>query len=449
MRALRLDIRNFLGIDAAEIAPDGRSIVVTGGNAQGKTSILEAVKAAFIGAQPYVIHDGAESALIQLDTEEISIEREITATGSKLSVKTTDGIAIRKPQTYLSEIFNALAANPVKFFLAKPDEQRNILFRAMPATLTREELRGMLNIHPDDFDRVVRPARIDWTAHPFDVVKQVHRVFYDTRHAIGVELKSVRSNLSSLAAALPDVDYPAEAHDELKSDYEAAEALSIQIAKSATAMDLAETQIRRKREQIEALQREIAQLQTVREQTELDHDRMTEDLREYGDLKAMREALVEFSKLAQRKEILRETEERVRGAREDEMKLAKRHTVFDTVVERLSKSVPEQLAAQIRMPFDGLEFTDDGIRVNGRELQSLSGAERMRIAISIAEAGLPANGARILCIDGTEALDSDAFEALRAWAALPDSPQCFITRVTGGERRIEEIETEEPEEVDA
>ena len=145
MKILRLTIKNFLGIRAAEVDAGGDSVLITGGNARGKTSILSAVKAAFSGIEPSQIALGSDGAEINLELDEITIARALSSEGKEgFDVRTLEGVKLSKPKTYLKEIAGALNFNPVAFFFMKPIERREVLLRAMPIEVTGAEVTKAL-----------------------------------------------------------------------------------------------------------------------------------------------------------------------------------------------------------------------------------------------------------------------------------------------------------------
>jgi recombinational DNA repair ATPase RecF len=100
-------ITNFKRIKDVELRPDAdRALILIGGkNAQGKSSILDALTAAFGGkkAEPQdPIRHGADAAEIrvELDGGELSIRRVINGEGSLLEVRDRMG-AIKSPQAIL------------------------------------------------------------------------------------------------------------------------------------------------------------------------------------------------------------------------------------------------------------------------------------------------------------------------------------------------------------
>ena len=65
---LRMQATNFMRLKTVEITPDGNVVTISGRNAQGKSSVLNALTAALGGTNsnnlPRPVRDGEESAEI-------------------------------------------------------------------------------------------------------------------------------------------------------------------------------------------------------------------------------------------------------------------------------------------------------------------------------------------------------------------------------------------------
>jgi len=131
MKIIQLTTEQFKAIDAIEIKPDGDPIVLTGDNAQGKSSILDSIYAAITGKMPSKpIKDGKNKAKIRLDLGEITIERRITDNASYLELKDAEGNKVNSPQKVLNELLGALTFDPLEFTRMKPKDQRESLMQA-------------------------------------------------------------------------------------------------------------------------------------------------------------------------------------------------------------------------------------------------------------------------------------------------------------------------------
>ena len=126
MRIVKLTAENFKRLKAVEITPDGNTVIVRGKNAQGKSSVLDAIAAALGGKalcpeQP--IRNGEERAEITVDLGEYIVTRTFTVKDSYLSVKSADGAKIANPQQLLDSLIGSISFDPLEFARMKPADQ--------------------------------------------------------------------------------------------------------------------------------------------------------------------------------------------------------------------------------------------------------------------------------------------------------------------------------------
>ncbi len=119
MRIVKLTAENFKRLVAVEIEPDGSTIVITGKNGAGKSSVLDTITAAFCGKKaipPKPIRDGQDHAEITLETEDFIIKRTFTAAGGgTLTVTNREDMKAASPQAFLDKIVGAIAFDPMSF----------------------------------------------------------------------------------------------------------------------------------------------------------------------------------------------------------------------------------------------------------------------------------------------------------------------------------------------
>jgi predicted ATP-dependent endonuclease of OLD family len=126
MKIVSLQAENFKRLKAVEIKPNGSTIVITGKNAQGKSSILDSIFAAVGGADALPskpIRKGEQTARIKLDLGELVITRKFTATGSTLTVEGANGARFGSPQRMMDDLVGAIAFDPLEFTRMKPEKQ--------------------------------------------------------------------------------------------------------------------------------------------------------------------------------------------------------------------------------------------------------------------------------------------------------------------------------------
>ena len=89
MQIVGLQVENFKRIKAVEIIPQGNTVIISGANGQGKTSILDAIWTALGGAKAdkalgtiEPIRDGEKKAVISVDLGDIKVTRKWTSNDS-------------------------------------------------------------------------------------------------------------------------------------------------------------------------------------------------------------------------------------------------------------------------------------------------------------------------------------------------------------------------------
>ena len=126
MKIVKFTAENFKRLVAVEIKPDGNTIVITGKNAAGKSSVLDAIVAAFNGGKALPdkpIRDGEDSARIEIETEEFVVKRTFTKKGSYLEITNTKGFKAPSPQAMLDKIVGQIAFDPLAFSRQEPRAQ--------------------------------------------------------------------------------------------------------------------------------------------------------------------------------------------------------------------------------------------------------------------------------------------------------------------------------------
>src|SRR5688572_19792136 len=98
MRVVELRAENFKRLKAVRINPAAGLQQISGANAQGKSSVLDAVFAALGGASAAPIkpiREGAEKAEVTLDLGDMLVRRRWTASGSTLQVESKEGAVFK------------------------------------------------------------------------------------------------------------------------------------------------------------------------------------------------------------------------------------------------------------------------------------------------------------------------------------------------------------------
>lgn len=128
MKIIRLTAENVKRLRAVEITPSGDVVTITGRNAQGKTSVLDAIWLAVGGGAAgretvRPIRDGEDHAAVTLDLGDLVVTRTWTGDKTSLTVKSADGARYPSPQGVLDALVGRLSFDPLEFTRLSAREQ--------------------------------------------------------------------------------------------------------------------------------------------------------------------------------------------------------------------------------------------------------------------------------------------------------------------------------------
>lgn len=476
MKIRRLYVRDYRGIEERDVEIPDSGVLIRGGNMRGKTSVLNAIRAALGGADigPDAIRIGADRAEILVNLDALTVRRVIKATGADLTV-TSEGAPIKKPQTRLTELLGNAPFDPLDLYHAKPKDRRQLVLQAVHVTAT-----------PEDVARWVGPGTsVSTEGHGLDVIEKLHGIFYDRRKLANATADEAKRRASVAEAGLPEriecamtetaaavaLDAAIAAHARVSERYQQAQRAEAQRAELAVAsiptddeVETAAIELRSSQATVTAAHAEIARLeaalvearaQQVRCQRHADgaRVRLTELQRVRGEHRAKLEAVAALDVGGPTGEELaaaREAEEEARDAldrarRAEAFANAKRDAermretakrceadakALDSVVKRLRDDAPIELLARAHGGIQGLTVKGDDVLLDGVSLDGLSGAERVWFCVQIAKR--LNERTRILVVDGLEALDPEELEAFVKHATADDW-QLIATRVDRGD----------------
>jgi len=152
MRIIKLTAENFKRLTAIEISPKGNTIVITGKNGAGKSSVLDAILVALCGKRfcpDKPVREGEKKAKIVVDMDEYIATRTFTKDGGgTVKLETKYGKTITSPQAFLDKLVGKISFDPLAF-VEEPDpkKQRKILLDLVGIDLDKSneaiaELRG-------------------------------------------------------------------------------------------------------------------------------------------------------------------------------------------------------------------------------------------------------------------------------------------------------------------
>jgi len=376
-------------IKAIDITPDGDLIVIGGRNAQGKTSVLQAIWFALGGGPAQrtttrPIRDGEHTATVTLDLGDMLVTRTWTGDKTTLKVTATDGATYPSPQKMLDTLVGRLSFDPLTFSHQDEKSQRADLLALVDLPFDPAELEG-------------RRTQV-----------------FDARAEVGRSNRLIEGQL----AGLPDTG-PVE---------------RISIADTLTALDHAEDAARTRshceRDRNVAhnaaadAEQQIVELAKVVSTHHAATNRLT---RELAAMPAPVDTAVLRARLAEAEEVNRAADRSDDRARLDKS-LADGRTQYVKHTQQLESLAAEQAAGLTAavMPVEGLSFDADGVLLNGVPFRQCSAAERLRVSLAMAIAMNPK--IRVIRITDGSLLDRENLALIQKMAEDNDF-QVWIERV--------------------
>lgn len=396
LRVVKLEVERFKRIRAVEITPDPNSSTVTiaGRNAQGKSSVIDAIWAALSGAAAVKgtsttrpIRDGENSARVTVDLGDIVVTRTWSGEKTALKVESKDGAKYSSPQRMLDEMVGRLSFDP-------------LAFASLPAKDQQSELLGLVEL-------------------PFDpaVLAGQRKSAFDERTDVGRTVKQLKGQLNGFPEIGDDVPDEPVSVAALVAELDTARELevSIEVANDeiATARNiLAETdraisELREKENRwLEKLEETKARLAALPDRIDIEPIRSRIDNAETINAGVRRKQ--------ERQEVL----DHLDDWREKQDALTAR-------IAELDKTREAGLAAA-EFPVPGLGFDEDGVTLDGVPFAQASAAEQLRVSVGMAMALNPK--VRIIRITDGSLLDSENLALIEEMAGA-NGFQVWIERV--------------------
>ena len=435
---VKLEVSNLMRLRAISIEPDGSTVVITGKNGAGKTSVLNAIWMALGGKRAFPrqpVREGAAEATIRLELEDIIVERTIKPEGTtRLRVSSPDGARYPSPQQLLDGLVGQLSFDPLAFTRMDAKAQRALLQQLVGLdTSELDARRAQLFDERRDVKREVRRLEGELSGVPQhdDAPEDEVSVAELTKELQAAELHG-RDVVRAEAVV-------AGKSDELHGAQERAGNLRELIAQQRAAIATT-ARIKAEAEAVARLDAEAAEAEV----TELEA-RLT---RGEGEVIPQREAALEeaHSTVAQLQASAPDTLDianRLAGAEALNRKIRsnRRHHTLE-LKRQATAAAAKQFTASIaeidsvkramidaaEYPLPGLAVDDLGVLLNGLPLEQASGAEQLRASVAIGFALNPR--LRVLLVRDGSLLDESNMQVLADMAEAAGG-QVWLERVAG------------------
>lgn len=406
-----LELENVKRVRAVSLLPSPTGLTVIGGrNAQGKTSVLDAIVWALGGDRfrpTHAVREGAEKLLIRL---ELSNGLVVERTGKTGALKVSGGQG--GGQNLLNSFVSELALNLPKFMAATESQKAQMLLDCYPGLGKR-----------------------------LQELNQQAKQLYDNRLAVG----RIADQKAKHAADLPfHPDAPetpmtgsemtARMEDALRVNARNRE-LRAEAARAPGAVADAAARVRAAQGRVDEI---TLQLSEARRQATLRQEEL-ERAQAAADAAAASASTLQDADTASLKTELERIDEinaKVRtnltkAAAEDDA--ARLRQEYDALAAQLDEVRAERLRllATVEMPLPGLSVADTGeLEYQGQRWDCMSGAEQLRISAAICAQIKPS--CRFVLLDRLEALDRATLEDFGLWLE-GRGLQAIGTRVSDGD----------------
>ena len=363
MQIVRLEVESFKYLRAVQIDPKGNLVMVTGRNAQGKSSVLDAIFAALAGAGACPgdpIRHGEQSATIRLDLGEVIVTRRFTGAGSTLTLTNAEGAKFGSPQKMLDSLLGSLSFDPLEFTRLKPRDQ---------------------------FDQLRAVAKVELD---LDRLEALNRGEFDRRTDLNREAKAARVQLEGLRVPPAEIPEPRDVA-QLIQEVQDLNAMRGDAVTERQGRQRQVAEVDRKRAQIEQLRQQAIALQAEMKALVLqlvpapatkepaEFDQAITDLTE-----RIRTAQTHNEEVQQHRQAAARRAELLAQAKSAEDRAAALSGSMEARQE-----AKEQALAAAKFPVPGLSLGDGQVLFNGVPLAQASSAEQLRISTALAMAANP------------------------------------------------------------
>lgn len=369
MTITELSIENVKRVHVLRICPEtGKPVVITGDNGQGKSSILDAIQLALTndGLEDPIRH-GAKRAVVKMkisgEDRTILIERVIRGGSQELKVTADDGKPISSPQVFLNGLIGSIAFDPLEFVRMKPRDQA-------------DALRKLVGVD----------------VRPIDQRKKKH---YDERTLVNRHVDGLKSQLAAipeLPAEVPDTEVSASEYVKQRDAVIAARqdvmGRERVVSELETARQALAARIENGRKLLAQLEADMVsmgqKISTATDNVKASESRLTDRVAAVGTADDLAEKIASVDAINAQVRKKKERSDLGRALDDHEQKAK-----LLTDLQAECDAEKARLLSEAKMPIDGMEFDDDGVRINTIRFDQLATGEQIKASAAIAMAANP------------------------------------------------------------
>jgi len=392
MKVIQLKAENIKKIKAIEITPTENTIVISGKNGAGKSSVLDSLWYALTGKDSLKetskpIREGTDHASVIVDIGDYVVTRSWTNNEtSYLKVENKEGARFNSPQQLLDGLIGELSFDPLEFARIEKKAQKEVLLKLLGLNADVENLDGQYQDIFNERTFIGRNYKAS-KAQFGDLVKPRET------------LPEKEINISDLTKQLSEAIENNSAIKEIELDIKVNES-------DLTAVEKKILELLAQKEQL------ISNIKSSKEQLAKAKIIPIEDLQDKidnaGNLNnEIHNAGIYYVKKSE---------------------VSKFEADYKDKTAELEKIITKksELIKTAKMPIDGLSFDDEGVLFNAIPFSQLSAAEQLKVSLSIAMSMNPK--LKVIRIMDGSLLDSGNMEIIKNMANDNDF-QVWIEKV--------------------
>lgn len=384
-------IKNIMGIEEFEILP-GKITKISGHNAAGKTSIMEAILSVVNGGHSAsLLRNGAEEGeIVILLDDETKISKHISPDESEMNVSIGKQ-KVKAPATYVKNLFGT-GFNPVAF-LNMPEATRiSEILKAMPLSISSDQIKEVCGINV---------TNLDTTKHGLNVIDDAYNRIFDVRTKVNAEIKERELTLESLDSFNVHKDR------------------TLDIEKLKEKRSILEEENRNNLEDKARMIRELsdqknAEIQAVHDKYAVLFDQLSANIEDKS--KSIITQLSEVgTELATAEQEQRNYDNAIAGKErfnqlsQDQKKAKEAASTYTDALAKL-KQFKAEIASNYSIDGYKISIVDGKLYVDDVPYERINRAAQIKIAISLATNKI--GDAKFVCVDGMEALDAESISEI-------------------------------------
>jgi chromosome segregation ATPase len=414
MKILELRAENYKKIKVVEIKPDPTLNILSGANAAGKSSVLDAIwsaldvaemKRATATTEP--IRQGQEKATVMLDLGDYKVTRSWTKTGSTVTVEGAGGAVYKSPQALLDGLIGKISLDPLAFAAADDKKQRETLLSFVKIGIDLEK------------NKIERDAVFAGRTQVNREIKALENVIA-AMPPVPAGTPEAETSAAEVIKAQQDAAAMARENERQRMEFSRKKEM---LAKSEADAENGAAIINELKARI---QKEEAALASLCDQITAKKEEMKKEAARIVSLTDP-----DLSVFAAQLNKLEATNKNVRALAEKRKALAElntKKTAADAMTAKIESLDKEKTAAvaSAAFPVPGLSVNDESVVFNGVPFGQCSSAEKLRVSIAVAMAISPR--LRVIRIADGSLIDSANMAAITDLAKKNDY-QLWIERV--------------------